>query len=671
MWMWVKYDISYDGLKPYGPGLDKPSNYVTFNGYKVDNYIPYDYKYTYISEDRSNLWNMSSVASGISYDKNNKPFGMIFSSKVVEVSSNRPSGSPAELLTVKEQNASGYPPVAVTFYDYVWRKEWVEGVNPEWEFKIKRALDGSAKITFLENGKPVYSGSKKIEADCAYDDATPIGEGTYNAIYRLNGKANKEPCIELSDYSGNSTVKGRTAIQIHVGNKTTESEGCFVASNYAFLDYVRERIDSFWADFQIKSTPGENPVKFYDFPNPIKVTVSGYVKQPTFNMPTSQAVDSPLKDRPYYVKMFVKDDGIAPGITKRAEITFSVAGSTAKVGEDYNFGSNVLKVGSDKYKISVGANLRNFDIPVLLLADKKGARPEGKETIKLTIIDIELFNPKEIYSDSKYSKGFPKGYELLLKGKDTYELSIKADKPVPAKAASRSNIENKPSYDFQDPDDRSNFASKNEKKYHVDGHGSEKMQGRMGDDIYIIADVKDRTIEAKGGGADTVLASISYSLEKGQEVETLATTKATATSAINLIGNEFANTVRGNAGANVLNGLDGNDTLIGLGGRDTFAFSTALGSFNVDHLSDFSAIDDTIQLSKGIFTALSAGTLVASAFKDLSVAGAKIDANDRILYNKTTGALYYDADGNGSKAAVQFTVIDTKVALTHTDFFVV
>ena len=50
---------------------------------------------------------------------------------------------------------------------------------------------------------------------------------------------------------------------------------------------------------------------------------------------------------------------------------------------------------------------------------------------------------------------------------------------------------------------------------------------------------------------------------------------------------------------------------------------------------------------------------------------ATVDADDRILYDKATGALSYDADGSGAQAAVQFAVIDTKVALTGADFFVV
>ncbi|KQT50104.1 hypothetical protein ASG52_08555 [Methylobacterium sp. Leaf456] len=197
--------------------------------------------------------------------------------------------------------------------------------------------------------------------------------------------------------------------------------------------------------------------------------------------------------------------------------------------------------------------------------------------------------------------------------------------------------------------------------------GADRMIGGAGSDTYTVDNVGDRAVETSGAaGIDTVYASVSFSLG-GSELENMV---FIGTGNLNGTGNSIANNMKGNTGANVLNGGLGNDTLTGLAGKDTFVFSTALGAGNVDRITDFSAADDTIQLSKSIVTALSAGTLAEGAFKELSVAGAKVDGDDRILYNKTTGALSYDADGSGSKAAVQFAVIDTNVALTHADFLV-
>ncbi|KQT53562.1 hypothetical protein ASG52_05450 [Methylobacterium sp. Leaf456] len=198
--------------------------------------------------------------------------------------------------------------------------------------------------------------------------------------------------------------------------------------------------------------------------------------------------------------------------------------------------------------------------------------------------------------------------------------------------------------------------------------GADRMIGGSGSDTYYVDNAGDKAVETNGAvGTDLVVASVSYSLG-GSELENLT---LTGSGSLNGTGNSIANVLTGNAGANILNGLGGSDTLAGLGGSDTFVFSTALAATNVDRLSDFSATDDTMQLSRSVFSVLAAGSLDAAAFKDLSVSGATVDADDRILYDKATGALSYDADGNGSKAAVQFAVLDNKAALTAADFFVV
>ena len=202
------------------------------------------------------------------------------------------------------------------------------------------------------------------------------------------------------------------------------------------------------------------------------------------------------------------------------------------------------------------------------------------------------------------------------------------------------------------------------------GGGADALYGLSGNDTYSVDNGGDQVFEAAGGGSDVVLASLSFALGAGQEIEELRARSKTGTAALELSGNELTNRIVANAGNNVLNGKGGADLLYGLSGQDTFVFDTALGSGNVDRIADFSVTDDTIALSRSIFGALAAGPLSEAAFKDVSKGG-PVDADDRILYSSKLGTLSYDADGSGAKAAVQFAVIDTKVVLTNADFFVV
>ncbi|WP_457093668.1 polysaccharide lyase family 7 protein [Microvirga sp. P5_D2] len=126
--------------------------------------------------------------------------------------------------------------------------------------------------------------------------------------------------------------------------------------------------------------------------------------------------------------------------------------------------------------------------------------------------------------------------------------------------------------------------------------------------------------------------------------------------------------LKGNAGRDVLWGKAGSDVLTGGTQEDAFVFDTAIGK-DIDIITDFNLADDSIRLENKIFSKLTnTGKLSSSFFKVAEKAG---DANDYIVYNKTTGALSYDADGSGLGAAKIFAVIENKAALTAADFFVI
>jgi Ca2+-binding RTX toxin-like protein len=103
------------------------------------------------------------------------------------------------------------------------------------------------------------------------------------------------------------------------------------------------------------------------------------------------------------------------------------------------------------------------------------------------------------------------------------------------------------------------------------GLGADKLIGSAGNDKYNVDNAGDVIIEAAGGGtADRVYASVSYQLAAGAEIEILNTASNGGVGAVNLVGNEFIQTIVGNAGNNIINGLGGGDTMSGLGGNDRY-----------------------------------------------------------------------------------------------------
>ena len=137
-----------------------------------------------------------------------------------------------------------------------------------------------------------------------------------------------------------------------------------------------------------------------------------------------------------------------------------------------------------------------------------------------------------------------------------------------------------------------------------------------------------------------------------------------------LAGNDMLD---GGLGNDTLNGGLGNDRLTGGTGSDLFVFNSAPNATsNKDTITDFNVVDDTIQLENSIFTALGSktGTLSAAMFKTGTNNNAG-DASDRIIHNKSSGALFYDADGTGANAAVQIALIGNQANLTVADFVVI
>jgi Ca2+-binding RTX toxin-like protein len=161
----------------------------------------------------------------------------------------------------------------------------------------------------------------------------------------------------------------------------------------------------------------------------------------------------------------------------------------------------------------------------------------------------------------------------------------------------------------------------------------------------------------------------------------------------NGIGTNGADVLDGTIGDDVIKGLLGNDVLNGLGGKDKlygggkdtlkgdvgkdiFVFdSKANKKTNLDKILDFKVADDSIWLDNKVFTKLGKSgseKKPAQLKKDFFTVGSKAkDKDDYVIYDKTKGVLYYDADGSGAGKQVEIATLSKKLAITYKDFFVI
>jgi Ca2+-binding RTX toxin-like protein len=161
-----------------------------------------------------------------------------------------------------------------------------------------------------------------------------------------------------------------------------------------------------------------------------------------------------------------------------------------------------------------------------------------------------------------------------------------------------------------------------------------------------------------------------------------------------IIGNNGANQLYGSAGNDSISGgggndnLDGgygNDTLTGGGGNDWFTFDTLTSiphQPNIDTITDFHPGEDLIRLGHLVYEMAFAdstllnpdllmhGHLPAAFFRSGPHATAGSSGTQYIIYNTTTGNLYYDPSGNGSGPVYQFAHLDGHPSVHAVNFFV-
>ena len=107
-----------------------------------------------------------------------------------------------------------------------------------------------------------------------------------------------------------------------------------------------------------------------------------------------------------------------------------------------------------------------------------------------------------------------------------------------------------------------------------------------------------------------------------------------------------------------------------MGGANTevFLFSVRNTGRNTDRIADYNLAQDQIWLLQSVFGALGRGRLDQDNFH-LIGSGVR-DADDYILYNRSSGVISCDADGLGSSAAWGFAVVSAGLAMEASDFLV-
>jgi Ca2+-binding RTX toxin-like protein len=134
-----------------------------------------------------------------------------------------------------------------------------------------------------------------------------------------------------------------------------------------------------------------------------------------------------------------------------------------------------------------------------------------------------------------------------------------------------------------------------------------------------------------------------------------------------LLGKQGNDTIVGNAGDDILIGGLGNDILTGGAGADRFFRWRSITG--IDTITDFKVGEDTLRVSaSGFGGGLVKGAAIAA--DQFTLGSDASDSSDRFIYEQSTGALFFDADGPGSSEQIQIAQLSTGLAMTNTDIFV-
>ena len=196
--------------------------------------------------------------------------------------------------------------------------------------------------------------------------------------------------------------------------------------------------------------------------------------------------------------------------------------------------------------------------------------------------------------------------------------------------------------------------------------GNDELQGKRGSDV-LYGDA----------GNDTILGQKGYDILNGEDGDDLLD----GAKGYDILtgGNGNDTLLGGLTGNDILNGGAGKDILTGGNSQDYFVFGTGTG-FGVDladEITDFASLEqDKIILDPEIFTNLVSlegnGFSVISEFAVVDSEDLAANSIAKIVYNSSTGGLYYNVNGNeaGFGTGGQFATLTNKATLTATDFII-
>lgn len=192
----------------------------------------------------------------------------------------------------------------------------------------------------------------------------------------------------------------------------------------------------------------------------------------------------------------------------------------------------------------------------------------------------------------------------------------------------------------------------------------------------MIVNAKDGVIDAGKAGTAAVFNLVGQmTLEnKGKLKGDIASPSAAKDTIINTgkvtgqsylgDGDDTFNNKDGKAGK--LHGMQGDDKFILGSAKDKIVFDTALSAAtNVDRVKNFESGEDKFFLSQAFFNVTGPGPLLGGEFHK---GGSADDGNDRIIYKKGTGELFYDPDGAGGTGKTLFAELDSDTKLKASDF---